>query len=203
MVSLHTPGVSLHVHHKWWTSIPVSSTLPKWKLHLQAELALFKLKMSIACCETEIIWLHMSYSNLKRLNKVKAIFRRLSHANILSAGWSIVFHLGFMNSSAFKMLRSAKGFIRKDDPRRRTKNKITTNPCNKWKVANFKLCCLYTRTAHGFLYCICNQSGFQDISWTCKCTMHGEYCLRYHILLCSERIYSLTHYTNDKNFVQL
>jgi hypothetical protein len=33
--------------------------------------------------------------------------------------------------------------------------------------------------------------------------MHGEYCLWYNILLCSERIYSLTHYTNDENFVQL
>lgn len=171
-------------------------------------LAVFKFKMSVACCVTEIIWLHMSYSKLKRLNKVKAVFHRLRHWNIYNIFTRIFYLLAeaqyFIHHEQLSLSNTdaSKRFHKERWAKKRHNTKIPINPCNERKVSNLKLCYLYTRTELGFLYCICNQSDFQDI-WTCKCTMHGEYCLWYNILLCSERIYSLTHYTNDENFVQL
>lgn len=92
------------------------------------ELALFKLKMLIASYVTEIICLHVSYSNLKRLNEVKAVFHRLGHSNIyiylhqniLFAGWSTVFYSGFMNSSVFQT-QASKMFLKERWAKKRDK----------------------------------------------------------------------------------
>jgi hypothetical protein len=46
-------------------------------LFLSTALALFRLTESLVVCyAVEILWYHLSYSNLKRLDRAKAIFLR-------------------------------------------------------------------------------------------------------------------------------
>ena len=172
-------------------------------------LKLFTIKVApIAIYGIQLIWNHLMYSNLKRLEGVKTpclkrmlCVSKYTPTRIKYILANTTFFIEDM-MAAHHLVPTLQSTRFLEDRRQKSRNidqGLLNTPAmtsSEWKEANYLLHHLYTRVAaHGQ-----HHQGIPQPQRTMQCTLCGGLCNMYHIIKCIRRMLTLSYYADDTNF---
>lgn len=208
-VTLQTSGKSFAKHVKDRVNAAISAMSDiklLQKLSIQTSISLFHIKISpIMTYGIEIIWDHLTKTDLALIEKVKSIFLKKTLCLSKTTPSRLVYELTrepfYLEELRLKFqlpstaqyqtvlneLHAKKSLIWSDFY---TTDAMTTN---EWKTPGYELRHTLTRFAvHGFHYKLCCKKHFHEPDETCICELCERLCDRYHAKACEKRLSSLT-----------
>lgn len=183
-------------------------------LSIKTALELFKIKIApIATYALEHIWQHLTYTNIKTLDKIKATYLKKALCVSKFTQNRLVYLLVDSECFIADLIKtrgltstpaSDRFLTEREEKAADVEPDFFRTPAmtsDQWKTTNFELRHLFTRTAvHGFHHRICRLRGRHDISQQCQCILCGLFCSLYHLLDCEKRTLPLSFYANEENF---
>lgn len=195
-----------HIAERTRKSLVAMSTIEKpQQLSLTTLKALFDLKVaSVAAYGIQVIWEHLSLSQLEKLDKVKPTFFKLAIGLPRNAKNRLVYLMTstqplieflvtrFRLSETAALIQFRENFIKKvravpgsffNSPAMVTQNWQRRLQPNRHLVTRYSL--------HGFHHKLCHRRGFHDPDVGCVCRLCNQPCPIYHLDTCQMAI-SLT-----------
>ena len=211
-ITLQTKATSFRHHVQERTTAAIRAIYNIDDLHLlslDTAMTLFNCAISpIVTYGIELIWEKLSYSDLKKIEQVKARFLKRALRVGLTAPSRLVYELA-KETFYIEDLRLTLPYTRAFDKCRaeRTKKQreidrefYATDAMiyRNWTRENQEQRHIITRTAiHGFHHKICIIERFHEPGEACVCKLCNQTCDRYHIVKCNKKKKSISDYTKD------